>query len=329
MQRRMKKYMRLGICGLVMFCVLFAAPGAMREAKAGRGDVFQVMFPTDTEDVFDFIMDPQELIRMTDAAAYGGLSFEEGANLFFRRHDGRADVDYSSSSDALVIANIGTADVGIQVSAGISPDSLSKIVMTGDPAFEGDENASLYLALTDGVHTVPILEGQDAVIQVTLAGSDGADPPEEYRFWLVGSVNGNGDWSEVTGAIPKVTVTWSASTGEAAEPEGGEPAGEETSGESLPESREETSEAPSESGSGILPGTPVEETSAEKTSEEKMSAEETPSEEAAGETGEPETAGSSAEESRETLGESSTADKSDTGKDTESGAFREKSGIIG
>lgn len=251
MKRMIKKYMRLGISGLVMFCVLFAAPGAMREAKAGREDVFQVMFPTGTEGVFDFIMDPQELIRMTDAAAYGGLSFEEGSNLFFRRHDGGTEEDYSSSSDALVITNIGTADAGIEVSAAISPDSLEKIVMTGDPSFEGDAKASLYLALTDGVHTAPILEGQDAVIQVTLAGSEGADRPEEYRFWLVGAVNGNGDWSEVTGAVPKVTVTWSASADGPEEPETGRPEEEGEKEESLPESAEESSEILPESSSEI------------------------------------------------------------------------------
>lgn len=288
MKRMIKKYMRLGISGLVMFCVLLAAPGAMREAKAGREDVFRVMFPTETEGVFDFIMDPQELIRMTDAAAYGGLSFEEGANLFFRRHDGGMEEDYSSSSDALVITNIGAADASIQVSAGISPDSLGNIVMTGDPSFEGDTKASLYLALTDGVHTAPILEGQDAVIQVTLAGSEEADRPEEYRFWLVGAVNGNGDWSEVTGAVPKVTVTWSASADGPEEPETGRPAEEENREESLQESAEESSE--------VLPESSSE--SPEEMMPEEVTAEEIKQSDAE-EGKEPETAESSTAESQE------------------------------
>ena len=86
--------------------------GTEQEAKS---DICQVIFPGDTEHVFDFIMDPQRLISQTNAAAYGGSVFEADATLFFRRRDGGVPEDYSSSSDALVIVNGGTADVELTV----------------------------------------------------------------------------------------------------------------------------------------------------------------------------------------------------------------------
>ena len=208
------------------------ASGVMQtgEAAADTKDVFQVLFPTNTEDVFDFIMDPQELIAKTHAAAYGNLSFQEGANLFFRRHEEGAQADYTSSSDSLVITNLGTADVELVVTASISPESLGVIAMTGDESFVNDGEASLYLALTDGEHTVPIDREAGAVIRTILAGAEAeGGAGREYRFWLVGGVNPGGDWSEIGGASPKVTVTWSAKALEKEEPEGSQsPEKEET-----------------------------------------------------------------------------------------------------
>ena len=181
-----------------------AEPGAEQVAE---GDIFQVIFPSDTDHVFDFIMDPQKLISQTDAAAYGGSVFEEDATLFFRRRDGEVPEDYSSSSDALVITNAGTAEVDLTVTASIS---MEGITLTDDREFTDDPNASLYLALTDGKDTVPIGE-EGAAIHTALKG--------EYRFWLTGAVNENGDWSAVEGAVPKVTVTWNVASHEEEKPE--------------------------------------------------------------------------------------------------------------
>ena len=72
-------------------------------------------------------MDPQKLISQTDAAAYGGSVFEEEATLFFRRRDGEVPEDYSSSSDALVITNAGTAEADLTVTAEISMDSKESL----------------------------------------------------------------------------------------------------------------------------------------------------------------------------------------------------------
>lgn len=191
--------------------------GTEQEAKRG---IFQVIFPSDTEHVFDFIMDPQKLISQTDAAAYEGSVFEEDATLFFRRRDGGVPEDYSSSSDALVITNAGTADVDLTVTASISMDSMEGIALTGDREFTDDSDASLYLALTDGEHTAAIDEKEGASICKALKGASAeGGTVSEYRFWLTGAVNENGDWSAVESAIPKVTVTWNVTPHEPEQPE--------------------------------------------------------------------------------------------------------------
>lgn len=195
-------------------------PEPIAEEERSQRQVFQVTFPSDTEHVFDFIMDPQKLISQTDAAAYGGSSFEEDATLFFRRTDGNVAEDYSSSSDALVITNRGTADVDIVLTADVSLDSAAGIVMTDDREFTDDTDAGLYLALTDGEHTVAIDGEKGASIRTMLRGAAGENETySEYRFWLTGAVNEKGDWSAVTGGVPEVTVTWRAVPREAAAPE--------------------------------------------------------------------------------------------------------------
>ena len=70
-----------------------AGTGTVSESEE-TDHVFQVILPVGTDDVFDFIMDPQQLITKTEAAAYEGSRFEEGATLFFRHSDkiGRAHV---------------------------------------------------------------------------------------------------------------------------------------------------------------------------------------------------------------------------------------------
>ncbi len=212
-----KKKERLGrMFGLIVCMSLFMTTGSMGEVQASGTDpsgldsrVFQVIFPGDTEHIFDFIMDPQKLISQTDAAAYGGSVFEEDATLFFRRMDEKAAEDYSSSSDALVITNVGTEDVDIVLTASISWDSAEGIQMADDPGFPEDMDASLYLALTDGEQTEAIVGEEGASIHTTLKGvSEENGAHQEYRFWLTGAVNENGDWSQAEGAVPKVTVTW-------------------------------------------------------------------------------------------------------------------------
>lgn len=186
------------------------------EKDNARGDIVQVVMPVNTENVFDFIMDPQELIGETDAAAYSGSRFEEDATLFFRRSDEGAEADYSSSSDPLTIVNKGNADVKVILTAHISPDSIAGITVSEDPEFQDSRDASLYLALTDGENTVPVDCEKGAVIETVIPGILEGEAPNEYSFQLIGAVNKEGDWSEVTDVSPKITVTWMVSMEEKA-----------------------------------------------------------------------------------------------------------------
>ncbi len=180
--------------------------------------VFRVILPADTSHIFDFIMDPQQLITQTSAAAYDGSRFEEGATLFFKRDDGISEDEYSSCSDEIRIANVGTAAVKISLSAWVDPNSVKGISMTEDPDFTNEENPSLYLALKDGERTVPIDSEGNARIEIGMEGAlEGED--NTYSFQLTGAVNSNADWSELTDIAPEVTVTWKVTMEEAEDEE--------------------------------------------------------------------------------------------------------------
>lgn len=209
-----------------------------KEDKTGVGgvegsvkqDIYQVVLPTVTDDVFDFIIDPQGLINKTNGAAYEGKKFEDNSTLFFKRSDGQVKEDYSSTSDAITITNMGSVAVNVSLNVSISKDSLGKIALTDDKKFKDDKNASLYMALIDGEKVMPI--GEDGVsidVKVDAAPEDayeyrydkekelysyqrkedvsGIEFPS-YSFQLTGAANGKGDWSELTKEVPKINVSW-------------------------------------------------------------------------------------------------------------------------
>lgn len=199
-------------------------------------DIFQVVLPTSADDVFDFILDPQGLINETDGAAYGGKKFEDDATLFFKRTDDEAGYDYSSTSDAVTIINKSSVPADVILTACVLEDSLDGIVMTDDDAFTEDTSASMYLALTDGNNTIPILAGKNSSIQMTIPAAENAyeyryDSEKDqytyelkedlsniefpkYSFQLIGAANWNGNWQEVGDVKPEVVVTWVVTRGE-------------------------------------------------------------------------------------------------------------------
>ena len=119
-------------------------------------------------------------------------------------------------------------DVSLRIS--ILPESLAGIQLSGDREFRDDTSASIYMALIDGENVVPI--GPDGVtMDVTVAAAPeeayeyGYDSEQgeytyqlkeehhgiefgSYSFQLTGAANGNGDWSQLTGAKPQITVSW-------------------------------------------------------------------------------------------------------------------------
>lgn len=193
-------------------------------------DIYQVVLPIVNANTFDFIIDPQRLINKTNGAAYEGKTFEENSTLFFKRTDGKVSEDYSSTSDVITITNMGSNAIDVSLNISIVPESLGGIKLTGDREFSNDKSASIYLALVDGENVVPI--GPDGI---TMDVTVGAAPEEAYEygydrelgqytyqlrennsdiefgsysFQITGAANGNGDWSELTGAKPQISVAW-------------------------------------------------------------------------------------------------------------------------
>lgn len=239
--KQQKRYVAL----LLAVILALGLPAAVSAEDLGQGDektgagevegsvqqdIYQVILPTVTDDMFDFIMDPQGLINKTDGAAYDGKTFEKDATLFFKRTDGGVEEDYSSMSDAITITNRSSMAIDVSVEVSVEEDSLGGIKMTDDKEFTDDTDASLYLALSDGENVVPVgTDGVSMDVTVDAAPAEayeykydkerelytygmkddlsGVEFPE-YSFQLVGAANGKGDWSKLTGEAPRIKVAW-------------------------------------------------------------------------------------------------------------------------
>ncbi len=183
-------------------------------------DAVQVVLPTDNSRIFDFILDPERLISQTGAAAYDNQRFEKDATLFFQRTDD-TEVDYSSTSDAVTMINKGPVPVEITVTAKIDASSLGDIRLTDDREFTDDTDMSIFLALTDGEHMIPIDEEEGAVLRITASADAETEQKEDhiYHFRLTGAANSNGNWKKLSEGAPRVTVSWTLSAGRRTETE--------------------------------------------------------------------------------------------------------------
>lgn len=185
------------------------------EEDNDKSDVVRVILPTDAIEIFDFILDPQGLIQATNGAAYEGNTFEKDATLFFKRTDEDAQENYSSTSDAVKVANKGLTPVDVVVAAKIATSSVEGFAMSDDREFTDDTRASLYLALTDGETTVPIMVDEEASLSISIpAASEDGEGENIYSFWLTGASNSKGDWSRLKEIAPEVTVTWEVTSNE-------------------------------------------------------------------------------------------------------------------
>lgn len=203
-------------------------------------DVFCVTLPTiaDNADTFDFILDPQGLIKATANAAHSG-DFEETASLFFHNSAADAAKDYSSTSDSLEIVNKSTFDVDVTVNAEVKnlTDATSEaagtyeIVMKDTNSYTEDTATSMYLALNlDGTATAlaagttkataTIDKVPEGTYEVTYSEGnyaytikDDADDStfDTAKLSLTGSCNtsADADWDAAKDAAPSVEVTWS------------------------------------------------------------------------------------------------------------------------
>ncbi len=193
-------------------------------------DVYEVVLPAVTDEIFDFIIDPYGLLNHTNGAAYEGKSFQENSTLFFQRSDSTAEADYSNMSDPVTITNMSSKAINVSVDISVEESSLDGIVLTEDKEFKDDAGASIYMALVDGVNEMPI--GADGI---SVEAAIGAAPEGAYEygynsesgeytygltgdtsgiefgtysFQLTGAANRNGDWSGAMDAKPQIKVVW-------------------------------------------------------------------------------------------------------------------------
>ncbi len=186
-------------------------PQVSEADAAENDDRVQAVLPTDAVGIFDFILDPQELIYKTNASAYDGQTFEEGATLFFKRSDGEVLENYSSTSDAVTITNTGSTPIDVAITAGITVQAKEEFAMTDDREFTEDTRPSLYLALTDGETEIPIMgDGEEAaIVNITVPPVSKEEPEDNvYSFRLTGAANKEGDWSRLKNISFEVSVTW-------------------------------------------------------------------------------------------------------------------------
>ena len=201
-------------------------------------NVFSVELPTEAEgeSVFNFIMDPQELVSATDAARYTSANNVVSGSMYFKSVSTDGTYDLGPTSKALTVKNRGTMDVDVTLDAKVDGLSGLELISTNAsdvPAFDSGE-PSVYLALSgneisgNGTPEIKPITAGGARITSTISGADGeydisvsgdkyvyslssnSGNFAGYSFALTGA-RGGGDydkWTAVEKTTPKVTVTW-------------------------------------------------------------------------------------------------------------------------
>lgn len=193
-------------------------------------DVVSISLPIINESetsVFDFILDPQELLYRTDAARYGGGRVEEGATLLFYNKEG--EYDFSKHSDWLTVTNRSTVPVQVTVTAQLV--DLGDIKLAECDDFEENTEPAVYIAIEDDKGNIqPLSANGQAVIHLEMAAAPentyvfrldeenhtyhygmSMDPDkvdfDTYSFGLIGACNSNAEWQNLS-VHPTITVTW-------------------------------------------------------------------------------------------------------------------------
>lgn len=195
-------------------------------------DVFSVVLPTlaDPDTTFDFILDPEGLIKATSAARYNNATFGTGTLFFANTGADGSVTGYSNTSDELTVINKSSIPVDVSLSAAVK--NATGITLTDDSTFTDDTSASVYLAITDGTNTIAITDAGASVstqIDAAPTGSykvqwNSTDEKYEYvladeanttfadySFQLTGASNADGNWSGLEEVTPSVEVVWNVS----------------------------------------------------------------------------------------------------------------------
>lgn len=194
--------------------------------------VYNAVLPTESTTAYDYIVDPQGLIRKTNAAKYEGKEFGEGT-VFFENVNGSTS-SYSNTSDAATIVNKSSKNLSVTVTATATPDGATGAATLATSKTFGDANTNLevYLGITDSVEgsTEKALTEAGAEMKAVLgAAPEGAYEYKydsttqkysyalksdvsaftfaDYSFQINGAANANGTWKADT-AVPAVSVKW-------------------------------------------------------------------------------------------------------------------------
>ncbi|SDB29174.1 hypothetical protein SAMN02910298_01422 [Pseudobutyrivibrio sp. YE44] len=197
---------------------------------AHKDPIISVLFPSisdEGESPLDFLIDPQQLVYLTDAAKYGGGRVDEGATMLFRNHE--SDYDFSRYSDRFTVKNQSNVPVVVKVTASMS--NLDEIDMVDNPNFGDREDCAMYMAIVDDEgHERPLIDNGSVTIEVQMREAPenayvyNIDPesgtysyvmsgaPENidfdtYSFGLIGYCNPNGVWDDME-ICPRVSLTW-------------------------------------------------------------------------------------------------------------------------
>ncbi|SCZ76122.1 hypothetical protein [Pseudobutyrivibrio xylanivorans] len=171
------------------------------ETPENNDPVVSVIFPSlpeDGESPLDFLIDPEQLVYLTDAEAYGGGRVDSGATILFRNYEG--DYDFSRYSDRFEVIN--QSDVPVVVTVTAQMTNLGEIDMMDNPYFGDSEACTMYMAVVDNEgHERPLIDNGSVTIQTEMAAVD------QYSFGLIGYCNPLGRWQDIYVA-PRVTLTW-------------------------------------------------------------------------------------------------------------------------
>lgn len=199
------------------------------EGYVDETSVFSASIPTNAANVFNFFVDPNGLLEVTDYARLAGKTaddFEEGATLFFTRTG--AEKEFGKDSDKVTAKNMSSYDVNIEVSAFIT--GIDGITMSdSDTIAPEEQNPTLYLAIVhDSVEEV-VKADEGGSLKGDIAGTPdnfeiqyntekgqyeyaqkAADQLTDwatYDFYLTGACGGT--WTDAQAeATPTVELTW-------------------------------------------------------------------------------------------------------------------------
>lgn len=196
-------------------------------------EVFTVVVPTVAAGDFDFILDPQDLIKDSTNAAYTGATFTGTTGLYFKSDTNK----YTADSKEMTITNKSSVDVNVNLEVKVTSDA--GVTFTTDKTFKDDTTPSVFLGLinsqdADSATTPAAVDPSTltASADVTMAAVDASKFEVKYSggtysyglnssaadadfkkmtFKLTGAANKNADWTDLKTAAPKIEVVWNIS----------------------------------------------------------------------------------------------------------------------